>query len=111
LCLCVASFCCPAKNRQSPRFYSKGTINSVTGDAANISISLDGASEYTATTDNNGNFEIPGVEKGLYVLTYRKANGTDGSFSANALQLKVRNDTSIRNLLLPNQPIYIQRRI
>lgn len=88
---------CKKNETATGNYIVKGNLQ---GNLSNVSVTLEGVATYKTITDNNGNFEIKGIEKGMYFLNYKQVF-SDSSFRANSLRLNITNDTSLTNLLLP----------
>jgi hypothetical protein len=104
LMILVIIFSCKKNDNGVPGYTLKGTLKSINGSVSNTDILLEGATVYHTKSDDNGNFEIKGVEKGMYTLNC-KQDSNDSSFTGNSVKLKITNDTVISNLELPKPVI------
>lgn len=81
-----------------------GKIAADNHNVGNVEIVLDGAKHYQTTSDNNGNFTINEIEKGLYNMNLKKSS-PDSSFVGDTYQITINSDTTISNLELPDPVI------
>ena len=100
-------FSCQKENDDSiiiDTFTITGNISSDNQNVSNVEITLDGEEHYQTISDDNGDFTISDIDKGLYNMNLKKSS-SDSSFVGNSYQIVVKNDTTISNLELPNPVI------
>lgn len=81
-------------------FTVKGTLVNNQGPIAKATVSVDSAINWTAQSDDNGNFTINNVSKGSHTLTYKKTY-ENSTYVVRSDNIQVNDDIVLNSLKLP----------